>query len=186
MSLRSRSGVIPSAAQAAAAATQRHEVVIEMLKALDRQAREADRLGRLAAVEARRDNYAVFMEFRRKVDEARTLVVVLYEHISVFRGAAAEPLREELERLELSLLSLTLRAGKQFFSILASGRALPLGSRDLFEPELEVLHQTRERLRTCFEGRTIGPDLLPDLAELQSLIERVLTRSTSLPNFDEE
>ncbi|SMH59314.1 hypothetical protein [Azospirillum agricola] len=157
----------------------------ELLSAIERQAAEAVRLADRAQRDIGHDRFSSFLDFRRKVEEVRALLTLTEERLGGINGARLSDLRSEFERMDLLLMGMMARATRGYFASMREDQVLPIGARELFEPELRVIDQTRERLgRPQYEGRVL-PMVLEDLEATSEMIRKTINRAPALPDFSD-
>jgi len=159
--------------------------VRELLSAIERQATEAARLAERAQRDIGDDRFASFLDFRKKVEEIRALFALTEERLKGVDDTKLSDLRGEFERMDLLLMGMMAKATRSYFASMRDDQVLPIGARELFEPELRVIEQTRERLcRPQYQGR-VPPSVLEDLAATSEMIRRTIVRAPSLPDFSD-
>ncbi len=159
--------------------------VRELLSAIERQAIEAAKLAERAQRDMGDDRFAPFLDFRKKVEEVRALLALTEERLKGVEDAKLSDLRGEFERMDLLLMGMLAKATRSYFASMRDDQVLPIGARELFEPELRVIEQTRERLgRPQYEGR-VPVSLLEDLMITGEIIRKTISRAPSLPDFSD-
>ncbi len=159
--------------------------VEELLTAIERQAREAVALGERAQRDMGGDRFASYLDFRRKVEEVRALTALTEERLTAAVDEKIGDLRVEFERMDLLLSSLLVRATKEYFARIRDDQVLPIGAREMFEPELHIIEEMRQKLRRPqYEGRT-PQGVLEDLDQTYRMIERIMQRAPALPDFSD-
>ncbi|HYH39578.1 MAG TPA: hypothetical protein VD860_15240 [Azospirillum sp.] len=156
-----------------------------LLLALERQAREAVGLAERAQRDMGDDRFASYGDFRHKVEEVRALVALTEDRLRGYVGEKLDDLRVEFERLDLLLTIMLVKATRNYFATMKDDQVLPIGARELFEPELRQIQETRAKLaQPRFEGQV--PDtVLADLEETSGVIGRIIARTPSLPDFSD-
>lgn len=159
--------------------------VRELLTAIERQAIDAARLAERAQRDMGDDRFASFLDFRKKVEEVRALFVLTEERLKGVDDSKLSDLQAEFERMDLLLMGMMAKATRSYFASMRDDQVLPIGARELFEPELRVIEQTRERLgRPQYEGR-VPPSVLEDLTATSEMIRKTINRAPSLPDFSD-
>lgn len=161
------------------------EEVKGLLAALERQATEASRLADRAQRDMGDDRFASFLDFRRKVEEIRALFALTEERLQGVDESRLTDLRAEFERMDLLLTRMLVRAMRNYFSGMRQDQVLPIGARELFEPELRSIDQTRTRLLSPRYADRVAPEVLDDLDATAELIRKTITRAPSLPDFSD-
>ncbi|WP_042444170.1 hypothetical protein [Azospirillum sp. B510] len=156
-----------------------------LLAALERQATEASRLADRAQRDMDNDRFASFLDFRRKVEEIRALFALTEERLQGVDEARLSDLRAEFERMDLLLTRMMVRAMRNYFSGMRDDQVLPMGARELFEPELRSIDQTRARLLRSRYADRVSPEVLEDLDATADLIRKIIARAPSLPDFSD-
>lgn len=161
------------------------EEVRELLTAIERQAIDAARLAERAQRDIGDDRFASFLDFRRKVEEIRALFALTEERLQGVDDGKLSDLRTEFDRMDMLLTGMLARVTRSYFATMRDDQVLPIGARELFEPELRAIEQTRQRLsHPRYEGR-IAPEVLEDLTVTADLIRKTIVRAPSLPDFSD-
>ena len=156
-----------------------------LLLALERQAREAVALAERAQRDMGDDRFASYGDFRRKVEEVRALVALTEDRLRAYVGEKLDDLRAEFERLDLLLTIMLVKATRNYFATMRADQVLPIGARELFEPELRNIEETRTKLaQPRFTGR-VPESALRELDETSAMIRRIIARAPSLPDFSD-
>lgn len=161
------------------------ERVKSLLAALERQATEASQLADRAQRDMGDDRFASFLDFRRKVEEIRALFTLTEEHLQGVDESRLTDLRAEFERMDLLLTRMLARAMRNYFSSMRQDQVLPIGARELFEPELRSIDQTRARLLSPRYADRVAPEILDDLDATAELIRKTIARAPALPDFSD-
>jgi len=156
-----------------------------LLLALERQAREAVGLAERAQRDMGDDRFASFGDFRRKVEEVRALVALTEDRLRAYVGEKLDDLRAEFERLDLLLTIMLVKATRNYFATMKDDQVLPIGARELFEPELRNAEETRAKLAQPRFAGQVPESALADLDEITALISRIVARAPSLPDFSD-
>ncbi|MGF7177128.1 hypothetical protein [Azospirillum doebereinerae] len=165
--------------------THSREGIRDLLSAVEQQAAKALRLAERAQRDIGRGRFASFLDFRKQVEEVRALLTLTEGRVKDVEDSKQSDLRAEFERMDLFLMGVMAKTTRRCFAVLRDDQALPIGARELFEPELRVIEQTRDRLnRPHYEGR-VPPEVLEDLAATAELIRRIIARAPSLPDFSD-
>ncbi|HYG85098.1 MAG TPA: hypothetical protein VD978_02470 [Azospirillum sp.] len=156
-----------------------------LLVALERQAREAMDLAGRAQRDMGDDRFASFLDFRRKVEEVRALAALTEDRLKGLTGEKLADLRAEFERMDLLLTTLLVKATRNYFGTMRDDQVLPIGARELFEPELRNVEETRAKLaQPRFEGKVPAATIV-DLEETSAMIRKIISRVPSLPDFSD-
>ena len=161
------------------------EEVKRLLAALERQATEASQLAERAQRDMGDDRFASFLDFRRKVEEIRALFTLTEDRLQGVDESRLTDLRAEFERMDLLLTRMLVRAMRNYFSGMRQDQVLPIGARELFEPELRSIDQTRTRLLSPRYADRVAPEVLDDLDATAELIRKTIARAPSLPDFSD-
>ncbi|AIB13569.1 hypothetical protein ABAZ39_16655 (plasmid) [Azospirillum argentinense] len=157
----------------------------ELLTAIEQQTGEAIALGARAQRDIQEDRFSSFLGFRRKVEEVRALVALTEERLTTVNTAKLADLRTEFERIDLLLTGLLARATRNYFERMRDDQALPIGARELFEPELKIIEEMRTKLdRPHYAGR-VSATVIEDLEATGVMIRKVISRAPSLPDFSD-
>lgn len=159
--------------------------VEELLAALERQARDAMALAERATRDMGDDRFASFLDFRKKVEEVRALVALTEERLSTLTDRKLDDLRAEFERMDVLLSTLLIKATRNYFLNMRDDQVLPIGARELFEPELRIIAEMRSKLtRPQFADR-VAQSTIDELDETADLVRKVMARAPSLPDFSD-
>ncbi|PWC34343.1 hypothetical protein [Azospirillum sp. TSO35-2] len=156
-----------------------------LLAAIERQATEAAGLADRAQRDMGDDRFSSFLDFRRKIEEIRALFALTEERLHGVDESRLSDLRAEFERMDLLLTTMLARAMRNYFSSMRQDQALPIGARELFEPELRTIEQTRDRLLGPRYADRVAPEVMEDLDATADLIRKTIDRAPSLPDFSE-
>ncbi|MGQ9371819.1 hypothetical protein [Azospirillum sp. A39] len=159
--------------------------VRDLLKALETQARDAMLLAERAQRDMSEDRFASFLDFRRKVEEVRALLALTEERLQGLAGHRLDDLHAEFERMDVLLTTALVRAMRGYFGTMRDDQVLPVGARELFEPELRNLGGLRDRLTRPQAAGRFPDSLLTDLEETMALIRKTVSRAPSLPDFSD-
>ncbi len=159
--------------------------VEELLSAIEQQASEAIVLAERAQRDVSKDRFSSFLGFRKKVEEVRALAALTEERLTGVGSNKLADLLTEFERIDLLLIGLLARATRTYFANMRDDQALPMGAREMFEPELRIVDEMRTKLnRPQYAGR-ISPTVIEDLDATSAAIRKVISRAPSLPDFSE-
>lgn len=161
------------------------EEVEGLLLALERMAREAVGLAERAQRDMDEDRFASYGVFRRKVEEVRALVALTEDRLRGIAGEKLDDLQVEFERMDLLLTVMLVKATRNYFATMKDDQVLPIGARELFEPELRSVEEIRTKLgQPRFQGQ-VPDSVLADLEETTALISKIVARAPSLPDFSD-
>jgi hypothetical protein len=161
------------------------EEVKELLASIDERARDAIAAGERAQREMAADRFSTYLDFRKKVEELRAVTALTEERLSGLEDATLRDLKVEFERLDLVMSGMIVRTMKNYFGSIREDQVLPLGARELFEPELSVLEELRAKLtRPQYEGQTPGSSV-SDIEDTMAIIKKLVARAPSLPDFSD-
>jgi len=163
--------------------TYTRKEVEDLLAALERQAREAVRLAKLAEEEAAKDSFQAYNDFRSKVGEFRALCILIEGRLKTMEGGRVDDLREEYARLDTLMLGILVRASMRFFFVLSAKTMLPLGAREIFVAELRSLYEAAEKLKRPEYGGRLGDNLQTDLDTAEMILEEIIHKAPSLLQF---
>ena len=162
---------------------KRHEVVV-MLTALEQQAREAAMLADKANKHAARDCYSSYFKFRTKINEFQSLVALVETRLDRIGDEQVEELYIKFRQLDTVVVIMVVRTSSKFFTMMHDVDALPLGARELLQPELRRLTDIRERMKDqSDEVERMSPGIVETVEQCLEKIERLLERSHQLPEW---
>lgn len=161
------------------------EEIEELLSALERQAREAVALAEKAQREVDEHRFASYGVFRSKVEEVRALVALTEERLSGYTGGKLDDLRVEFERLDLLLTIMLVKATHNYFATMKEDQVLPLGAREMFEPELRSIEETRAKLSQPRFAGQVPESIMGELDATAGMIHRIILRAPGLPDFSD-
>jgi hypothetical protein len=157
--------------------------VQDLINALERQAREAIALARLAEEEAAKDSFQAYNDFRSKVGEFRALCILIEGRLKMIEAARVDDLREEYARLDTMMLGVLVRASMRFFFVLSAKTMLPVGAREIFISELRSLHDAADKLKRPEYDRQLGDKLKGDLETAEMILEEIIDKAPGLLQF---
>lgn len=159
--------------------------VKELLASIELQARQAIEAGERALREMSLDRFSTYLDFRRKVEELRAVTALTEERLSGLDESTVRDLKVEFERLDLAMSGLVIRTMKNYFASIRDDQVLPIGARELFEPELGVLEELRAKLtRPQFDGQR-PESAVDDIDATIALVKTLTARAPSLPDFSD-
>jgi hypothetical protein len=165
------------------ARTYTRKEVEDLLKALERQAREAAGLAGQVQQEAARQSFASYRVFRDKVGEFKALCILIETRLRNVSDGRSDDLRREFERLDVLMLALLVKASMRFFFVLSANTVLPMGAREIFVSELRSLYEAHEKLRRPeYEGK-LGNSILSDLETAEAILEEIIHKAPGLLQF---
>lgn len=157
--------------------------VAELLESLERHAAEARALAERTTARKQAGRSAPYRAFRRKYDDFRALVSLIATRIGTLDGPVADALTAEFRRLDALMLALLIRTSGGFFALVLAERALPLGAREIFEKEAQLLRQVRDMLDLPEYAGRLDPEL-PQVLEKAILdAEEAIRQVPALPDF---
>lgn len=163
--------------------TYTRKEVQDLIGALEKQAREAARLAKLAEDEAKKDSFQTYNEFRNKVGEFRALCILIEGRLKSVEAARVDDLREEYARLDTLMLGLLVRASMRFFFVLSAKTMLPVGARDIFISELRSLHDAAEKLKRPEYAAKMGEKLKGDLDTAEMILDEIIDKAPGMLQF---
>ena len=156
-----------------------------MLSALEGQLLGAEIFASSVESSLKAETFSAYQSFRTKVDELRCLSVVIEDRFTYLFDEDVGFMRQQFELLDVLLLTMIIRCYRQFFIILSNSQVLPLGAREIFAPELNVLDATRERLTRPIYADQIAEGLMVELELAAEAIRVVVERAEPLPDFSD-
>lgn len=156
-----------------------------LLAALDRQARDALALGEKAQRDVGGDRFASYLDFRRKVEEVRSLAALTEDRLTEGDDPKVADLHAEFERMDLVLTRLLVKATRNYFASVREDQALPMGAREMFEPEQRAIAGLRVKLAEPRYAEKLPASVHEDLAETEAAIGRIMARTFALPDFSD-
>src|SRR5579864_7945817 len=114
----------------------------DLTAALARLRGEAERLAEEAYQGIQRHSYRGYWKFRTKLGEHAALVAVVRsrsQQMMALEGGAARLALQAAEREERDMFILAIRSSLRFGFALSANTTLPLGARETFVHELEML-----------------------------------------------
>jgi len=166
------------------ARTYTRKEVENLLRALERQAREAATLAGDAQREASRHSFGAYRQFRDKVGEFKALVILIEGRLKHLADSRADDLKAEFERLDGLMLALLVKASLRFFFVLSANPILPLGAREIFIAELHCLHDAHEKLRRPEYAGRFDNSVTTDLDMAEAILDEIIDKAPSLLQFD--
>jgi hypothetical protein len=119
------------------------------------------------------------------VEEVRALIALTEDRLKSSKGSKLADLHAEFERMDLLLTALLARSTRDYFANIREDQVLPMGARELFEPELRVIEDTRAKLSRPSYADRVPPGVLSDLEETAGLIRKTIDRAPALPDFSD-
>lgn len=154
--------------------------VPDLLNALARIEAEALALAERAAEAIQHHSFDPYREFCEKRAEHAALVSVLRNHIGPNpRDARWPAAANEHDR---ALVTVSIQACLKFSFALSATPNMPIGARETFLHELEMLRATRESLMQS-EDREGVRNLLDELETSLMILEEIVDRAPALEEF---
>lgn len=163
--------------------TYTRKEVQDLLNALERQARDALRLAKLAEEEAAKDSFQAYNDFRAKVGEFKALCILIEGRLKNLEAVRVDDLQEEYARLDTMMLGVLVRASMRFFFVLSAKTMLPMGAREIFVSELRSLHEASEKLKRPEYAGKLGDKLQGDLDTAEMILEEIIHKAPSMLQF---
>ncbi len=163
----------------------RREDAKALLNAIERQAREAMQLATRAQRDMKDNRFASFLDFRKKVEEVRALVALTDERFNNMSTIRIDDLRVEFERMDILLTRVLIQSMHTYFTSMPENQLLPIGARELFEPELRNIEEVRQKLTSPSFAGKVEPEVLAQLDETAARIRKVCQRAPALPDFSD-
>lgn len=161
------------------------EEIRGLIDAIERQAREAVSLGERAQRDMGGDRFASYLDFRKKVEEARALATLTEDRLRSLSETRIDDLRTQFEKMDLFLIRLLSNATRRYFASMRDDQILPIGARELFEPELRIIEEMRLKLSRPQYAEKVAPAVLEDLDATAAIIQRICARAPALPDFSD-
>lgn len=156
------------------------ETVQNLLKALEEQATSALALTHPAKSSAARTAFSAYMDFRQRVTEFEMFSMVIQHRISNLGPTAnQDDLQEQLDRLNIAILSHLIGANIEFFEAMADGD-LPIGSRDVFVSELKTLHQAQQQLANSRYQGHLNEQAQRNLRRAEKILREIIEKAPGL------
>lgn len=165
--------------------TYSRDEVKELLASIEELARKAVEAGERAQREMNIDRFSTYIDFRKKVEELRAVTTLTEDRLSGLDDAVVRDLKAEFERMDLVMSGLVVRTMKNYFASIRDDQVLPLGAREMFEPDLGVLEEMRAKLtRPQYDGR-VPSAVLDDVDQTIASVRKLTARAPSLPDFSD-
>jgi hypothetical protein len=162
--------------------------VTDLVAALERLRAEAERLAEAAHQGIQRHSYRGYWKFRSKLGEHAALVAVVRgrsQQMMVLEGGSARVAAQAAEREEREISILAIRSSLRFGFALSANPTLPLGARETFVHELEMLGEAGRVLEAA-PGGTLPEGVRDDLATARMILEEIIEKSPPLADFGAE
>lgn len=159
--------------------------VKELLASIEDLARKAIEAGERAQREMAADRFSTYLDFRRKVEELRAVTALTEERLSGLDENMVRDLKTEFERLDLLMSGLVIRTMKNYFGSIRDDQVLPIGARELFEPELAVLDEMRAKFTRPQFAEQMLESAVADIDATEAMVKKLTARAPSLPDFSD-
>lgn len=157
----------------------------QLIAALTRLRGEAERLAEEAYQGIQGHSYRGYWKFRTKLGEHAALVAVLRgrsQQLIALEGGTARVGLQAAEREERDVFILAIRSSLRFGFALSANITLPLGARETFVHELEMLGEAG-RVLEASPADTLPEGVLEDLATARMILEEIIEKSPPLADF---
>jgi hypothetical protein len=158
----------------------------ELLEALKRLWAEAAALAENAYLAIQQHSFEPYWTFRAKINEHAALVAVIrgrVQQLTALRSRQAGIVAEAVNREELEIVILTVKACLKFCFALSANPWLPIGARETFVHEIGALSQARAELEKMPQEK-LPNGLLDDIDTARMILEEIIGKSPSLTSFD--
>jgi hypothetical protein len=160
----------------------------ELIAALARLRGEAVVLADEANRGIQRRSYRGYWKFRSKLGEQAALLAVVRSHaqqLMALEGGEARLAIQAAEREEIEIFVLAIRSSLRFGFALSANPTLPLGARETFVNELQMLGEAGRVLEAA--PREMLPEgVMDDLATARMILEEIIEKSPPLADFGAE
>ncbi len=154
--------------------------VPDLFTALERIEAEAMALAEKAADAIQRHSFDPYREFCEKRAEHAALVSVLRTHVGP--NPSKPNWLPAAEKHDRALVTVSIQACLKFSFALSATPNMPIGARETFLHELEMLRATREQLTPLKEQEGVS-SLLDELETSLMILEEIVDRAPALEEF---
>ena len=157
----------------------------ELIQALGRLRVEAVVLAEEAYLGIQLHSYRGYWKFRSKLGEHAALLAVIRcraQQIVAFQGGEARVADQAAEREEREIFVLAIRSSLRFGFALSANPTLPLGARETFVHELQMLGEAGRVLEAAPRD-SLPEGVLDDLATARMILEEIIEKSPPLADF---
>lgn len=154
--------------------------VLDLFQALERIEAEAMALAEKAADAIQRHSFDPYREFCEKRAEHAALVSVLRNHVGP--NPSNPNWLPAAERHDRALVTVSIQACLKFSFALSATPNMPIGARETFLHELEMLRTAREQLTPRKEEEGVG-NLIDELEMALMILEEIVDRAPALEEF---
>ena len=159
--------------------------VLDLVEALARLRAEAVRLAEEAYLSIQLHSYRGYWKFRSKLGEHGALLAVIRcraQQIMALQGGDARVADQAAEREEREIFVLAIRSSLRFGFALSANPTLPLGARETFVHELQMLGEAGRVLEAAPRD-SLPEGVLDDLATARMILEEIIEKSPPLADF---
>jgi hypothetical protein len=154
--------------------------VPDLFEALQRIEAEALTLAEKAAEAIQHHSFDPYREFCEKRAEHAALMSVLRNHIGPNPNNSKWPVAAD--KHDRALVTVSIQACLKFSFALSATPNMPMGARETFIHELEMLRTTREQLLPMKDQEGIG-NLIDELETALMILEEIVDRAPALEEF---
>jgi hypothetical protein len=157
----------------------------ELVAALERLRDEAVIIGEQALLGIEHHSYRPYWKFRAKLQEHAALIAIIRSHaqqMTAFQGGEARVANQRAEGEEREMCIFCIKASLRFGFALSANPMLPLGSRETFVHELEMLTEAG-RVLAAAPPDSLPEGILDDLATARMILEEIIEKSPPLADF---
>ena len=154
--------------------------VPDLFEALERIEGEAMALAEKAAEAIQHHSFDPYREFCEKRAEHEALVSVLRTHVGP--NPSNPNWLPAAEKHDRALITVSIQACLKFSFALSATPNMPIGARETFLHELEMLRATRELLTPRKDEEGVG-SLLDELETSLMILEEIVDRAPALEEF---
>lgn len=158
--------------------------VMAMLGNLDSMLPVATALGQNALRAVTAGGLHRFREFRSKVEDFLTLVMLIDGRLGALGSDAPTEGRALLNTLYARMMVRFVSASRHFFERFANLKVLPLGTQEMCQQEMRALHELRAQLDDPRFNSERGSQLRNDTEVAITALQQVMDRAPALLEFE--
>jgi hypothetical protein len=158
----------------------------ELVAALDRALNSIRQTGARTQAGIGMHSFASYHAYRQSIDQYSALDVTIRSRMGRLGRDEKNELNEILLEREGRFLTITIKAALDFFFALSAISILPLGTKELFERELEFLHSAANRLKSEEHAAGLGETLAPDLEMAEQILVEIMDKAPSFLDLGAE
>ena len=156
------------------------------LSALETNVQELVELSKVPEERPENISFDNYKEYREKSDECLSFLVIIEGRITEVKGERKALLQEQLDKLLTATWSVLLAGSHSFLSVLAKREFLPLGTRHIFEQELNTLLEAELDAKESKNQKLSSTAITEAREKAKDILQALIERAPQLEDVSSE